>query len=355
MEEQKIIRKKKSHFFEIYIIKVLKQVSETSEITSNAKQQLNSVLCTITKYISSLVLDLLQISKKKTISYKEIINALKFILNGELLNNAILEGAKAKENFETNKNEKICGRHNKAEIIFPPSLIEKFLRKFGFSKVMVTSIAPIYLAAVLEYLCFEILDISNTLCIESKRVRINVRDLQISVKCDNELNDLFNKLNINFLGGGIVPFIHSSLLVKTIKGPLKHSNKNINRRYHSGTVAIRNIKKQQKFSDSLIFAKSSFEQFVRQIFKENNCEDVKLSKDIFIVLQHFLEQYTVNILQNANFLAIHANRVKLTPVDIGLISFFYNKSKNPYNNDYIDNNSDILSFEYEEENILEDE
>lgn len=348
MNEQKIIKKKKSHFFEIYIIKVLKQICETSEITSNAKQQLNSVLCLIAKHISSLVLNLLQISKKKTISYKEVNNAIKFILNGELLNNSIIEGEKAKENFETNKNESICGRQNKAEILFPPSLTEKFLRKFGFSKVMITSTAPVYLAAVLEYLCFEILDISNTLCKESKRVRINIRDLELAVRCDDELNNLFNKLNINFLGGGVVPFIHSSLMVKNSKVPLKHNNTNINRRYHSGTVAIRNMKKQQKFSDSLIFAKSSFEQFVRQIFKENTSEDIKLSKDIFIVLQYFIEQYTVNILRNANFLAIHANRVKLTPVDIGLISFFYNKSKNPYNNDYIDDNAEILSLQDEE-------
>jgi len=353
MNEQKIIKKKTSHFFEIYIIKVLKQISHTSEITSNAKQQLNSVLCLIVKHISSLVINLIQLSKKKTVSYKEIMNALKFILNGELLNNSIIEGEKAKYNFEINKKENICGKQNKAEIIFPPSLIEKFLRKFGFIKIMVSSTAPIYLAAVLEYLCFEILDISNILCKESKRVRINIRDLELAVRCDEELNNLFYKLNINFLGGGVVPFIHSSLLIKTIKAPLKHNNTKINRRYHSGTVAIRNIKKQQKFSDTLIFAKSSFEQFARQIFKENSSEDVKLSKDIFIVLQYFIEQYTVNILRNANFLAIHANRVKLTPVDIGLISFFYNKSKNPYNIEYIDDNVEIFSLE-EDENIEEE-
>ena len=81
MDEQKIIKKKKSHFFEIYIIKVLKQICETSEITSNAKQQLNSVLCLIAKNISYLVLNLIHISKKKTISYKEIMYALKFIFS----------------------------------------------------------------------------------------------------------------------------------------------------------------------------------------------------------------------------------------------------------------------------------
>ena len=63
--DDKKIKKKKTHFFEIYIIKVLKQVSEISGITANAKQQLNSALCIIAKHISSIVLNLTIISKIK--------------------------------------------------------------------------------------------------------------------------------------------------------------------------------------------------------------------------------------------------------------------------------------------------
>lgn len=81
----------------------------------------------------------------------------------------------------------------------------------------------------------------------------------------------------------------------------------------------------------MVFAKLSFEKFVRQIFKENCPDDkIKISKDVFIVLQYFIEQYIVNVLQKANLLVIHAGRVKLLPVDIGLISYFNNKCKNPY-------------------------
>ena len=47
-------KKKKSHMFEIYISKVLKQISTTNGITNNAKQQLNSAICHILKYISSV-------------------------------------------------------------------------------------------------------------------------------------------------------------------------------------------------------------------------------------------------------------------------------------------------------------
>ena len=60
---------------------------------------------------------------------------------------------------------------------------------------------------------------------------------------------------------------------------------------------------------------------------ENN---VKISKDVFIIIQHFIEQYIVNLLKNANFLAIHAGRVKLIPTDIFLINSFLNHAPNPY-------------------------
>ena len=331
MSETKTNKKKKSHFFESHILKVLKQISEESSITSNAKKQINSLICILTKHISNKIMDLTILSKKKTISEKEVANALKIILSGELLKNSLNEGEKAVYNFKNyNDSEdletKTLYKQKKAGILFPPSLIEKFLRHFGYAKIMVTSSAPIYLAAVLEYITFEILDLSNTFCKEDKRVRINIRDLEYSVRTDSELDKLFIKLNISFIGGGVIPFIHSSLLHKNIKKPLKHTE--TNRRFHSGTVAIRNIKKQQKFSDTLIFPRLSFEKVSRQIFIENYYDEkIKISKDVFVVMQYFIEQYIVNILKNANLLVIHAGRIKLLPIDIGLISYFNNISK----------------------------
>jgi histone H2A len=357
MDVSKVIRKKKSHFFETYILKVLKQITSNGGITSNAKQQLNSVLCTISKYISNIVLDITIILKKKTISEKEIVSALKLILTGELLTNSLTEGSKAVENFKNFKetknledNEDLKYKQSKANILFPPSLVEKFLRRFGYTKIMVSSLAPVYLASVLEYLTFEILDMSNNNCIDDKRVRITIRDIELSIRTDPEINNLFTKMNINLLGGGVVPFIHPSLINKPNKTKLKRCVVS-NRRFHSGTVAIRNIKKQQKFSDSLIFSRLSFEHFIRHIFSENKYDSkIKIGKDVFVVLQYFIEQYIVDVLRNANYLAIHAGRVKLTPTDIGLISFLQNKSKNPYTDSSEDN---VELFSLQNESIAE--
>ena len=48
--KHKLASKKKNHFFEIFISKVLKNVSETCNITLNAKQQLNSFLFLLKKF-----------------------------------------------------------------------------------------------------------------------------------------------------------------------------------------------------------------------------------------------------------------------------------------------------------------
>ena len=348
---KKIIKKKTSHFFETYISKVLKQVNAKSGITSNAKQQLNSALCIVSKHVSNIVINLTSIAKKKTISIKEIENALKITLSGELLTNSLSEGSKACDLFGkvTNKGNN-TSRQNKAEIIFPPSVVEKFLRNFGNTKIMVTSLAPVYFASVLEYITHEILDISVSICKENKRTRLTVRDMELAIRNDIELNELFNRLNITFLGGGVVPFIHSSLLKKHPKKKrvvgtstaVKTDDKKKSR-FRYGTVAIRNIKKQQKSSDELILAKSPFAKLVRHTLKNNlpeNDKAIKISKDVFIILQTFIEQYVVGILRDANFMAIHAQRIKLMPIDIHLINSLRNNEKNPY---YVSENKELLS------------
>ena len=321
--------------FETYISKVLKQISASNGITNNAKQQLNSILCHITKHISMLTVKLTLAGKKKTISLKEVENSLTLVLSGKLLENSLKEGRKSCDNISNNEKNINSSRQNKAGIIFPPSLVEKFLRDFGSSNIMIGSLSPIFLASVLEYICFEILDLSVNYCKENKHVRITIRDLELSVRNDIELNDLFVKLNMSFLGGGVLPYIHASLLNKTktkIKKKKTSDDNNENtHRFRYGTLAIKNIKKQQKLSNCLILSKSPFEKLVRNIFKQNSVETPKFSKDVFTVLQYFMEQYIVEFLRNSNFLAIHAGRVKIIPYDILLYNSFINGGReNPY-------------------------
>ena len=313
-------RKKKSRLFETYISKVLKQVSEKSGITSNSKQQLNSALCIISKSISTMAIRLTEIAKKKTLSDKEVSNAVKVLFSGHLANNSISKGCKSVEKFNSVSSN--GSRQEKAGIIFPPSIAEKFLRNFGYSKVMVTSTAPVFLAAVIEYLVAEILLLASWYSVLNKRIRITIRDLEMSVRKNNELSDLFDKLEMSFLGGGVVPYIHPCLISKNPKKKRKANEEipSVKRphRFRPGTVAVREIKKFQNTSNCITFARFPFERFVRSIVNRNN-NNMKISKNVFIILQYYIEQYIVSILKDANTAAIHAGRVKLMLSDVEFI------------------------------------
>ena len=70
--------------------------------------------------------------------------------------------------------------------------------------------APVYLAAVLEYLAAEILELAGNAARDNKRTRINPRHVQLAVRNDEELNKLLGGVTI--AGGGVLPNIHAVLL-----------------------------------------------------------------------------------------------------------------------------------------------
>jgi histone H3/H4 len=288
-----IIKKKKSRFFEIYISKLLKNISDNG-ITLNAKEQFNSILCFITKIIADKSYDITVFSGKKTISEKEIRNTLKFILPENLSKSSILNGQKAFDSFSSTENRiKGTSRQERSSIIFPPSIVERFLRNFGNNKIMVTSNAPIFLAGAIENIAFELLENATIQAKGKKHIRITVRDLELGIQNDKELSSFFSQHKIYLLGGGITPYIHPNLLVKKPKKKtiIKETEEERKKhRYRPGTVSIREMKKLQKNSNILSFARLPFEKLVRQIVQNHTNEKIKISKDVFITLQYFIEQ-----------------------------------------------------------------
>ena len=67
-----------------------------------------------------------------------------------------------------------------------------------------------YLAAVLEYLKAEILELAGNAARDNKKSRIIPRHLQLAIRNDEELNKLLGGVTIS--QGGVLPFIQSELL-----------------------------------------------------------------------------------------------------------------------------------------------
>jgi hypothetical protein len=70
--------------------------------------------------------------------------------------------------------------------------------------------STVYLAAVLEYLAAEILELAGNAARDNKKTRIIPRHLQLAIRNDEELNKLLGGVTIS--QGGVLPFIQSELL-----------------------------------------------------------------------------------------------------------------------------------------------
>ncbi|XP_077994868.1 histone H2A-like [Glandiceps talaboti] len=109
------------------------------------------------------------------------------------------------------KMSKPKSRSDRAGLQFPVGRIHRFLRKGNYAQ-RVGSGAPIYMAAVLEYLTAEILELAGNAARDNKKVRIIPRHIQLAVRNDEELNTLLQGVTIS--QGGVMPNLHPQLLPK---------------------------------------------------------------------------------------------------------------------------------------------
>ncbi|GJN89190.1 hypothetical protein Rhopal_002167-T1 [Rhodotorula paludigena] len=131
-------------------------------------------------------------------------------------------------------------RSAKAGLQFPVGRIHRFLKKGQYSK-RIGAGAPVYLAAVLEYLVAEILELAGNAARDNKKSRIIPRHLQLAIRNDEELDRLLASATISQVcvnsrppnpkpllnrlphNPQVLPNIHSELLPK--KNPKGSSGK----------------------------------------------------------------------------------------------------------------------------------
>ncbi len=112
---------------------------------------------------------------------------------------------------KSSSSSKAQSRSSRAGLQFPVGRISRFLRRGRYAS-RVGGGAPVYLAAVLEYLCAEILELAGNAARDNKRTRIIPRHIQLAVRNDEELNKLLS--NVTIASGGVLPNIHQTLLPK---------------------------------------------------------------------------------------------------------------------------------------------
>ncbi len=98
--------------------------------------------------------------------------------------------------------KKSVSRSAKAGLQFPVGRVSRFLKKGRYAP-RVGAGSSVYLAAILEYLTAEILELAGNAARDNKKTRIIPRHIQLAVRNDEELNKLFGDVTI--AQGGVIP------------------------------------------------------------------------------------------------------------------------------------------------------
>lgn len=220
-------RPRRKESYSIYVYKVLKQVHTDLGVSSKAMLIMNSLVHDVYERIYSEATKLVKYNRKATITSRDIQTAVKLVLPGELAKHAVSEGTKAVTKFTASKKPpgnqggtkkgatKSVSRSARAGLQFPVGRVQRHMKKNGAVR-RVAAGSAIYLAAVMEYIAAEVLELAGNAAKDLKKKRINPRHMLLAVRGDEELDTMIGRTTI--AQGGVVPHIHKILVDKKKTG-----------------------------------------------------------------------------------------------------------------------------------------
>jgi histone H2A len=227
-EKKKRRHKRDYSSFSSYIYKILKQVHPQVGISSKAMAIMDSFVDDMCGRIAAEAGRMAQHNKHKTMTSRDVQGAVRIIMGPmrELVKHAVSEGTKAVMSYNATqatggptmsvpRKVKGKGKAAKANIVFSVGRVMRRLRD-GHYTDRVAETAPVFLAAVLEYLCAEVLELSGNATKEFKKTRISPRHILLAIRNDEEIDRLLGGSTRTMIGrsGGAIPHIHKALLPK---------------------------------------------------------------------------------------------------------------------------------------------
>lgn len=220
--KKKRYRKKKSKntlSLASYIFAVLKQVAPHPSDASGKAYGISKKAMTTMDQITEEVCDriikeaviLARFNKRLTIRATEIQAAVRLVYPDGMAKYAVSEGTKAVTRFnadqEKSEEKKKKSKSQRSGLDFPVGRIRSYMK--ANTNKRVSTGAGIFLAAALEYLVAEIMEVSKKVAFDNKKRRITPRFLCLAVKNDKDFDILLNDTVI--ANGGVQPHIHTNL------------------------------------------------------------------------------------------------------------------------------------------------
>lgn len=247
---------KRTRKFTKYFVTICKNLNSNLKISDEACQAMNLLLIHFVKKITLTSCNVVNVTKKKTLGEQHFETSLKLFFKEDIAN-MLTENVNYKMNKYLDINFEENNRQQHAGLIFPPCICEKIIRDINNERYILTKHVSVYCSIVVERLSFLILKECNfsNLLICVEDLR-NIKSVMIA--------DILKKIKFNF-------------------------------------------------KDDLLYPKKVFEKYIRK-----NIKEIKISKNVFIILQKEMEEYIDNLLINSYNLCKHASRTRLTKNDIVL-------------------------------------
>ena len=177
---------------ETYIYRVFKQIQPEMRISEECKVYVNGLLIKFLEEFVPLSVTMVEHSRQKTLSSRDVQSAVRVFFVGLLAKHAVSEGTKAVVKFIStpiNKKKRTTAA-KKSGLQFPPARVRSFMESIipdYKTDVRISSTAPVYLAAVLEYMTAELLELGVPFANTALRSTLRSEDIAKAIENDDEL------------------------------------------------------------------------------------------------------------------------------------------------------------------------
>ena len=176
-----------------YIVRLNKEINPSAPLSADAKVFLATSAVSFIRYIVRYIVTMTVHARSNTVSCRDVINAIRLALTGELARHAVFEMTKAVTRYESAGTSK-KSRAEKAGLIIPPARVEKILREeaIGYKNdLRFRDQVGVCVAALVEYLLAEIVEISSSVARGQESEKITRDHVMTAIRSDAELNKTF--------------------------------------------------------------------------------------------------------------------------------------------------------------------
>eukprot|EP01083_Nonionella_stella_P277667 943964_1 len=214
--------RKKPETYNIYLYKVLKQVHPALGMSKQAMRIMDCFVRDMFERFVYEAVNVTNMNSKTTLDARAIQTAVQLQLPTELAKHAIAEGTKAVSRYHANlddkKKTKRQTQSTRAGVQFPIGRIARYLKEGEYCG-RISGGSPVYLAAVLEYLAAELLELAGNVASDNKKHRIIPRHILLAIRTDEEFKKVLSLVIVP--QSGTVPHISNALLPRKLQKKFK--------------------------------------------------------------------------------------------------------------------------------------